>query len=209
MSDRRSLVRLRAKRYGETSTKLGERSRGEGGEPDAGRLLKGKHMLTWEKAGLVLVGALWLSNGSIAIGPAAAGSFGSALREQEPKASPGRTVWDGVFTATQAERGQALYMSACAGCHAKDLRGDSTAPSLVEESFSFQWDDMSVGELFVRIRTLMPSDRPNSLSGQSYRDIVAFLLQSNKFPPGQQELDADPDALKQIRITAKRPESKP
>ena len=33
---RRSLVRLRAERYGETSTKLGERSRGEGGpNPDA------------------------------------------------------------------------------------------------------------------------------------------------------------------------------
>jgi hypothetical protein len=30
---RHSLVRLRAKRYGETSTKLEERSRGEGGQP--------------------------------------------------------------------------------------------------------------------------------------------------------------------------------
>jgi len=33
-SDRRSLVRLRAKRYGETSTKLEERSWGGGGQPD-------------------------------------------------------------------------------------------------------------------------------------------------------------------------------
>jgi len=31
-ADRRSLVRLRAKRYGETSTKLDERSRGGGGQ---------------------------------------------------------------------------------------------------------------------------------------------------------------------------------
>ena len=32
-ADRRSLVRLRAQRYGETSTKLEERSRGGGGQP--------------------------------------------------------------------------------------------------------------------------------------------------------------------------------
>jgi cytochrome c len=153
------------------------------------------------------VGIVWPSIAAIAIIATDGGrDFGPEVRAQ---ASSGRTVWDGVYSEVQAERGQALYMMACASCHAKDLRGDSTAPSLVEESFSFQWDDTSVGELFVRIRTLMPSDRPNSLSGQSYRDIVAFLLRSNNFPPGQRELDADPDTLGQIRITAKRPESKP
>ena len=51
----------------------------------------------------------------------------------------------------------------------------------------------------------MPSDRPNSLPSQSYRDIVAFILQSNKFPPGDRPLDADVEVLQQIRITAKRP----
>ena len=130
--------------------------------------------------------------------------LGSAAA-QETKASAGRTVWDGVYTEEQASRGQTQYMQACASCHARDLRGDSTAPSLVEESFSFQWDATSVGELFTRIRMLMPSDRPNSLPAQSYRDIVSFILQSNKFPPGEKELDADPDALRQILITMKRP----
>ena len=96
-------------------------------------------------------------------------------------------------------------MQSCASCHSKDLREDNTAPSLIEESFSFQWDATSVGELFTRIRTLMPSDRPNSLPAQTYRDIVAFLLQSNRFPPGEKELDADLDALQQILITMKRP----
>jgi quinoprotein glucose dehydrogenase len=124
-------------------------------------------------------------------------------------AGPERSVWDGVYTSEQAERGRAAYMNACASCHAKDLRGDSTAPSLIEESFSFQWGDASVGELLERIRTLMPSDRPNSLSSQAYRDIVSFILQSNKFPPGPKELDAEADALRQILIVATRPEPKP
>ena len=148
---------------------------------------------------LVCAGIAWLAS--------AASSVNLTAREpaQEAKASTGRTVWDGVYTEEQATRGQTQYMQACASCHARDLRGGSTAPSLVEESFSFQWDAATVGELFVRIRTLMPSDRPNSLPAQSYRDIVAFILQSNKFPPGEKELDGDPDALRQIVITMKRP----
>ena len=117
--------------------------------------------------------------------------------------APKRTVWDGVFSEEQAARGQAQYTRSCASCHAADLRGSSTAPSLVEESFAFQWGDTSVGELFDRIRVLMPSDRPNSLSPQTYRDIVAFILQSNQFPTGAKDLDADVESLKQIAITAK------
>lgn len=124
-------------------------------------------------------------------------------REQAPAVNSRRTVWDGVYTEEQATRGQAQYARTCASCHAADLRGSSTAPSLVEESFSFQWADTSVGELLERIRTLMPSDRPNSLSGQTYRDIVAFILQSNEFPSGGKELDDDADALRQILITPK------
>ena len=116
-------------------------------------------------------------------------------------------MWDGIYTEEQAARGRADYMKSCASCHAADLRGSNTAPSLVEESFAFLYGDATVGELYGRIRMLMPSDRPNSLSSQSYRDIVSFILQSNKFPPGEKELEADPDTLRQILITTKRPES--
>ena len=122
-------------------------------------------------------------------------------------AKPTRSVWDGVFSEAQAERGKDQYMQSCAACHAKDLRGDNTAPSLVDESFAFQWDDTSVGELFTRIKTLMPSDRPNSLSPQRYRDVVAYILQANRFPAGEKDLDADVDALTQILISAKRPQA--
>ena len=115
-----------------------------------------------------------------------------------------RSVWDGVYTEEQATRGQAQYQRSCASCHAADLRGSSTAPSLVEESFSFQWADATVGDLLERIRSLMPSDRPNSLSSQAYRDVVAFIQRANKFPPGEKELETDLDALRQIVISAKR-----
>ena len=151
---------------------------------------------------VIPAGFAWAMSAGLALN--ASGPSSQEPRGQESKVSPRRTVWDGVYTVEQATRGRTQYMQACASCHASDLRGDSTAPSLIEESFSFQWGEATVGELFERIRTLMPSDRPSSLSGQSYRDIVAFILQSNRFPPGEKELDSDADALRQIVITVKR-----
>ena len=130
-------------------------------------------------------------------------------RAQEAKTISGRTVWDGVYTEEQATRGRTEYTRACASCHAEDLRGNGTAPSLVEESFSFLYDDTPVFDLLDRIRTLMPQDRPKSLPSQSYREIVAFILQSNKLPPGERELDVDQEALRQILITMKRPGPEP
>jgi quinoprotein glucose dehydrogenase len=115
-----------------------------------------------------------------------------------------RTVWDGIYSAPQAERGRTEYMKSCAACHAEDLRGRATAPSLVEESFAFLYTDVSLGELLDKIQKLMPSDRPGSLPAETYRDIVAFLLQANKFPAGEKEMEADLDALRQVLITTKR-----
>jgi quinoprotein glucose dehydrogenase len=148
---------------------------------------------------LACAGIAWLVAAGLAVNAT------GRERGQEAKVSARRTVWDGVYTEEQATRGRMQYTQRCASCHASDLRGDSTAPSLIEESFSFQWGDATVGELFERIRTLMPSNRPNSLSSQSYRDIVAFILQSNKFPPGENELDPEADALRQILIPTRRP----
>ena len=113
-----------------------------------------------------------------------------------------RTVWDGVYTEAQAERGRASYQQTCVSCHRDDLRGDSTAPSLVGESFLFLWGDMEVGELSARIRKVMPPERPGSLSVQTYTDIVAFILQKNAFPAGSTELSAEPAAAR-VLITPK------
>ena len=113
-----------------------------------------------------------------------------------------RTVWDGIYTEAQAERGRASYQQTCVSCHRDDLRGDSTAPSLVGESFLFLWGDMEVGSLSARIEKVMPPERPGSLPAQAYTDIVAFILQKNAFPAGSAELGADPDSLRAL-ITPK------
>ena len=120
---------------------------------------------------------------------------------QDTQAEHQRTVWDGVYTEAQAERGAVQYTESCGGCHAPDLRGNTTSPSLVGVSFAFLWGDRTLGELFGNIQELMPTDRPGSLPAQTYRDILAFILRANSYPSGEQELEAD--GLDQILISAK------
>ena len=122
------------------------------------------------------------------------------LRAAEAQAT--RTVWNGVYTEAQAERGRTSYQQTCLSCHRDDLRGDSTAPSLVGESFLFLWGDMEVGELSARIQKVMPPERPGSLPAQTYTDIVAFILQQNGFPAGSSELPTESSAAR-ILITPK------
>ena len=96
-----------------------------------------------------------------------------------------RTVWDGVYTDAQAERGRASYQQSCAACHREDLRGDSTAPSLVGESFTFLWGDMEVGELLARMQKLMPPERPGSLPAPDLsRTSSHSSCRRMQFPPG-------------------------
>ena len=125
--------------------------------------------------------------GTVSFLPATA----TAMSVQELSAQAQRTVWDGVYSEAQADRGEALYMESCADCHSTDLRGDNTSPSLVGMSFTFLWGGSTLGELFRRVQAQMPTDRPGSLPAQTYRDVLAFVLRANSYPPGPQELESD------------------
>ena len=128
---------------------------------------------------------LWVAGSMSLVHPTTA----SAAFMQETGADVQRTVWHGVYSEAQAERGRIQYTAACSGCHAPDLRGDNTSPSLVGQSFAFLWGGSTLGALFERIQEQMPPDRPRTLSAQTYRDILAFVLRANSYPPGAQELE--------------------
>jgi S-disulfanyl-L-cysteine oxidoreductase SoxD len=115
------------------------------------------------------------------------------------------SVWDGVYTAEQARRGEAAYLGACASCHGTALEGGDMTPPLVGGTFTSNWNELTVGDLFERIRTTMPLDMPGRLSRQQNADVIAFMLKANGWPMGTPELAADPAALKQIRIEAVKP----
>jgi quinoprotein glucose dehydrogenase len=114
-----------------------------------------------------------------------------------------RTVWDGAFTGDQAKRGSALYAKECASCHGGELTGGEEAPPLSGNGFLANWNGLSLGDLFERIRKSMPQQRPGSLSRQTNADILAFMLQVNQFPAGKKDLDTQTEVLKQVQIVPK------
>ena len=114
----------------------------------------------------------------------------------------GQTTNDGVGTAAQVKRGSDIYAMNCAACHDAQLAGSGTAPALVGTDFSANWKDETVGSLFERIRATMPADNPGSLKRDQVADLVAFILNFNKYPLGQKDLPIEIEALKAIKITA-------
>jgi mono/diheme cytochrome c family protein len=110
---------------------------------------------------------------------------------------------DGVYTGTQAARGQALYKTACASCHKETLEGSGAAtPPLVGADFTMNWTGQTVDDLFERIQATMPGDRPGTLSREDVAAILAYILKVNKLPAGKNDLPTSADALKQIQLEA-------
>ena len=114
----------------------------------------------------------------------------------------GQTTNDGIGTDAQVKRGSEVYQAQCAACHDAQLAGSGTAPALAGTDFSANWKDETVGSLFERIRATMPADNPGSLKRDQVADLVAFILNFNKYPTSQKELPTDSEALKGIKITA-------
>jgi cytochrome c len=114
------------------------------------------------------------------------------------------SVWDGVYTAAQANRGKTLYSDRCSACHGDSLEGKN-GPSLAAASFRADFDSLAVDDLFEYVQKSMPRGNAGSLSREQTTDLVAFLLTSNGFPAGSNDLPADASALRKIRFEAKKP----
>jgi mono/diheme cytochrome c family protein len=120
-------------------------------------------------------------------------------------AQTSRSVWDGVYTSEQATRGATLYANNCASCHGSALNGGESAPPLAGGEFFANWNGLTVGDLFERIRVSMPADNPGKLSHEQDADILAFMLSMNQFPEGKTELEHRTEVLKQILFEATKP----
>lgn len=113
-----------------------------------------------------------------------------------------RSVRDGVYTEEQARRGQAVYAESCANCHGEHMEGIDMSPALTGATFGSNWNSLTVGDLFDRIRTTMPMDRPGSITPQQNADVIAYILKANQLPAGTTELPNLVTPLKTIRIEA-------
>lgn len=133
-------------------------------------------MRSWRIPATILVA-------TFAAAPAAAQSNGS---------SGPRSVADSVYSGTQAERGQELFTDICGSCHStSQFRGDD---------FGMNWTGRTLRDLYRLIRNTMPQDSPGRLTDQQYIDVVAYILELNRYPAGAAELMPDEALLRRIRI---------
>ena len=122
------------------------------------------------------------------------------------EAGPMVSVWDGVFTEAQANRGQAVYEGACGTCHGRRLNGAPddpdmrSTPPLARARFLRVWDGRSLATLFEYTRATMPEDNPDSMTEQDYVDVIAYMLSVGGMPAGGDELRPDAQSLAWVVI---------
>jgi mono/diheme cytochrome c family protein len=117
-----------------------------------------------------------------------------------------RSIWDGVYTTAQAERGAQVYRAPCGICHGTRLNGAPDdndmvpGPALARQGFLRVWDGRSLGMLYTYTISTMPQSNPGFLPPEDYAAILAHMLAVSGAPPGEAELAADPWELGHIRI---------
>ena len=135
-------------------------------------------------------------------GTALLGATGTVIAQ-----SSTHSIWDGVYTTAQAERGKAAYTQNCARCHGSALEGNDEIPALNGAHLMVDFDGQTAGDLAHRIQSTMPMDNPGSLNAATTADIVSFILQTNGLPAGKTELPADPSAESLFHFDAVKPGS--
>jgi len=130
---------------------------------------------------------------------------GSIVVGSAPRAQDVRSVWEGVYTEAQAERGKALYFERCVRCHGPMLQGgtDGAGP-LTGPTFNANWNGVPLGQMLDRVRTTMPLDKPMTLSRQQVADVLTFIFSVNKVPAGKEELPRQAEMLNMIQFKASK-----
>ncbi len=120
-------------------------------------------------------------------------SLGVDRASAQEGTSAEKTIWDGVYTSAQADRGMALASQSCSGCHTP---ADWTGPNFIG-----MWSGGSISGLYATLSTTMPADNPGLLSPREYSDIVAYMLRLNEVPTGETELSSSDADLRSITVT--------
>ncbi len=111
------------------------------------------------------------------------------------------SLWEGVFTAEQAERGWEPYNAECDTCHGATLRGTPGAPRIIGSAFRNKWEGESLESFVQWLTDNMPAGRGGTLTAQIYADLTALILQENGYPAGEAELIPGDENLQNIVFT--------
>ena len=114
---------------------------------------------------------------------------------------------DGVYSADQARRGEALYQKQCVSCHGAGLDGAGPYPALSGDEFLTKYEGQPATNLYDMIQKLMPATAPGSLTRPQAGDLTAYILSFNKLPAGKTDMPTDEDSLKKLVIPKSAPKS--
>ena len=113
----------------------------------------------------------------------------------KPTAAAAKTTASGIYTAAQASKGEETYYTLCISCHPK---GTYAGPG-----FKTNWNNRPLWDLWDWISNKMPKNEPGSLSQPEVLQVMAYILQQNKMPPGKAPLEANENELYKIKIQIK------
>jgi mono/diheme cytochrome c family protein len=130
------------------------------------------------------------------------GAFVVSMTYVTVRAQATRSVNEGVYTAEQAKRGEAVYKEQCSACHGDNLEGSGPMPPLAGKDFLANWQGKTVGDLFEKTSTTMPATAPGSLTPDQAADVISYLLSKDSFPAGSAALESKVEPLQQIKIDA-------
>jgi S-disulfanyl-L-cysteine oxidoreductase SoxD len=102
------------------------------------------------------------------------------------------TTKTGVYSQSQALRGEDVYVAYCKQCH--------TPQSHTGPVFVAAWHGKKLSELVAFIKERMPKNEPGSLSDDEYVDVMTYLLKLNQMPAGKADVPTDLAKLGAIRI---------
>ena len=103
------------------------------------------------------------------------------------------TIWDGVYTSEQADRGERVAFEVCFACHGQR---DWVTPVTLRV-----WSGRSIRDFYENLRNTMPYDSPASLSREAYADVLSYILELNDVPAGSTPLPSDAAGLGEIQVT--------
>ena len=114
---------------------------------------------------------------------------GGAFATAQAPAPAKKTVWDGVYTKEQADRGATAFAANCTNCHGPNLEGRN-AKALVGNVFWNDFQTRTVQYLLNYMSKNMPNNAPGTLDAGTYVDLTAFILSRNDLPTGTAPLTA-------------------
>ena len=103
-----------------------------------------------------------------------------------------RSFDDGVFSKAQAKAGEDMFEEHCGTCHETDYF----------EGVFKAWSGEPLADRFDVMAATMPQSNPGSLLNAEYVGILAYILDENDYPRGDEALSEYARGFDEITVTA-------